>query len=61
MVPAASRSVFDVFEPDGTLMWVVTLPSNTYVHARRGKMLWASQTDDLGVTRVLRLRVDPSF
>ncbi len=49
--------VFDVFEPGGRLLGSVALPPGTYVHARRGKVLWASQADDQDVIRVLRLRV----
>ena len=51
---------YDVFEPDGTFLGSVVVPELFRPYVFRGLQIWGAHTDDDGVERVVRLRVDPA-
>ena len=50
-------SVFDVFEPDGTYLGEVRVPSGTTLSVVRGEWAWGTRQGDSGETYVVRLKV----
>jgi hypothetical protein len=51
---------FDVFESDGTFRGPVVLPLNFDAHEFHGDKIWGVHTDNEGVERVVRLRIQGS-
>ena len=51
---------YDVFEADGTFLGSVVLPNDFAPHVFRGERIWGLHTDEDGVERVKRLRVETS-
>jgi len=52
---------YDVFEQDGTFLGTVKLPHGTRPMMVDGNRIWAKHTDEDGVERVVRLRVEPQL
>lgn len=52
-------STYDVFEPDGTFLGTVVLPSEFTPRVFRGEQVWGVRMDENGVEQVVRLRVVP--
>ena len=50
-------SVFDVFEPDGTYLGEVRVPTGTTVMVARGETAWGTRQGESGEIYVVRLRV----
>jgi hypothetical protein len=55
----AEPLVYEVFEPDGTLIGAVRLPDRFRLWTMRGNSAWGVQRDELDVQYIVRLRVLP--
>lgn len=56
-----SRSVYEVYQPDGRFAGRVELPRRTVVMDAQGDRVWAMQRDEDGLPGVVRFRVSPGF
>jgi hypothetical protein len=54
---ATPTEKYDVFEPDGTYLFQVELPGNTFVAVARGTNIWCIARDESGVERIKRYRL----
>ena len=61
MIPPArwrEPPVFDVFEPDGRFLGMLTLPVRARLMQARGDQVWAIDRDELGVEYVVRYGIE---
>jgi hypothetical protein len=56
-IPFQEPSIYDVFEPDGTLVGRVRLPDDMTLHNMRGDTVWGVTKDADDVPTVRRYRI----
>jgi hypothetical protein len=53
--------LYDVYEPDGTLLGRVAVPARTRILRTRGNQAWGVQQDSLDVNYAVRFRIEPAL